>query len=67
MGYILGWKTQPERVRGIALALGTAQVLDGLVHFFKPNFYSSDHEESLASAGNIFFGAGMLGILSAYM
>ena len=67
MSYVLEFKTQSERVRGIALALGTAQVLDGLAHIFKPSFYASDPEESLASAGNIFLGAGLLGLLSAYV
>ncbi len=63
---ILGWKTRLERVRGIALALGAAQTLDGLVHLFHPTFYSANAAEGLSCAGNIFLGAGLLGIMSAY-
>lgn len=63
---ILGWKTRDARIRGIALALGTAQTIDGLVYMFKPDFYSDQPAIGLASAGNIFFGAGLLGIFSVY-
>lgn len=28
---IMGWQTREQRVRGIALALGTAQTIDGIV------------------------------------
>jgi hypothetical protein len=64
--YIMGWTTPYEKVRGIALALGTAQTLDGLVHMFYPAFYASSPAVALGCAANIFFGAGLLGILSAY-
>lgn len=63
---LLGWTTRADRVRGIALALGAAQTIDGLVHFFAPDFYASDPRVGLASAGNIFLGAGLLGIFSVY-
>lgn len=66
LAYLLGWKTAESKVRGIALALGTAQVIDGLVHIFWPTFYSKGHREGIASAGNIFLGAGLLGIFSCY-
>lgn len=66
MSYLLGWKTREARIRGIALALGMAQTLDGVVHVLYPNFYSSNPSFALASAGNIFWGAGLLGILSVY-
>ena len=64
LSYLLGWNSRSDRVRGIALALGTAQVIDGLIFFFRPDFYSPDKGVALAAAGNIFFGAGALGILS---
>lgn len=64
--YTMGWKTPYEKVRGIALALGTAQTIDGLVHIFYPAFYASSPAVALGCAANIFFGAGLLGILSAY-
>jgi hypothetical protein len=67
LSYIMGWKTPHSRVRGIALALGAAQTIDGLVYLFLPDFYSNDPQASVACAGNIFYGAGLLGILSAYM
>jgi len=67
LSYIMGWKTPHSRVRGIALALGAAQTIDGLVHLFMPDFYSTDRNTSVACAGNIFYGAGLLGIFSAYM
>ncbi|KAL7560103.1 hypothetical protein ACA910_005359 [Epithemia clementina (nom. ined.)] len=63
---LMGWKTPSEKVRGIALALGTAQVLDGLVHMLYPSFYDRNPNVGLACAGNIFYGAGLLGIFSAY-
>lgn len=66
MAYVLNWGTSEHKVRGIALALGTAQVLDGLMHIFLPTFYSKNHNEGIASAGSIFFAAGLLGIFSAY-
>jgi hypothetical protein len=66
LSYILGWKTREARIRGIALALGMAQTLDGFVHVLYPSFYSSNPSFALASAGNIFWGAGLLGILSVY-
>jgi hypothetical protein len=53
-------------VRGVALALGVAQVTDGLMHMFYPSFYSSDRDVGIACASNIFLGAGLLGIFSAY-
>jgi hypothetical protein len=66
LSYVLNWRTREEKVRGIALALGTAQVLDGIVHIAHPKFYANDAGEGLACAGNIFWGAGLLGILSCY-
>lgn len=63
---VLGWQTPNEKVRGIALALGTAQTLDGLVHTFWPSFYNPEHGPAVASAGSIFTAAGLLGIFSAY-
>ena len=65
LSYIRNWKTSNEKVRGIALALGTAQVVDGLCHMFYPTFYTNDPSTGLACAGNIFYGAGLLGIFSA--
>jgi hypothetical protein len=65
--YIMGWKTPHERARGVALAIGAAQVTDGLMHLFTPDFYSADRNVGLACAGNIFYGAGLLGIFQAYM
>jgi len=62
----LGWKTPGEKVRGVALALGAAQVTDGLVHMFYPTFYLSDPNVGIACASNTFFGTGLLGIFSAY-
>jgi len=64
---LLGWESPHERVRGVALALGTAQVIDGIVHLFYPKFYNRDRDAAILSAGHIFSGAGLLGILSAYM
>ncbi len=63
---VLGWKTSNDKVRGVAIALGVAQTLDGVVHIFAPNFYSDDPAVALAGAGNVFYGAGILGILSAF-
>jgi ethanolamine transporter EutH len=63
---IMDWKTQYEKVRGIALALGTAQTIDGLVHIFYPAFYATSPSVSLGCAANIFLGAGLLGLFSAY-
>ena len=67
LGSMMGWRTSNERVRGIALALGAAQVVDGLVHLFNPTFYNNDHRVGIACAGNIFYGAGLLGIFSCFM
>ena len=64
--YVMGWKTPYEKVRGVALALGTAQTIDGLVHIFFPTFYATSPAVSVGCAANIFFGAGLLGLLSAY-
>ena len=47
-------------------ALGTAQIIDGLVHLFYPSFYHDNPAIGLGCAGNIFYGAGLLGIFSAY-
>jgi hypothetical protein len=66
MSHIMDWKTPERKVRGIALALGTAQLIDGLVHIFLPTFYSKSYEEGIGCAGNIFLGAGLLGIFSVY-
>ena len=63
---VLGWRSPSERVRGIALALGMAQCVDGLVHFVAPTFYSNDAHAALGSAGAVFFAAGTLGIFSAF-
>lgn len=63
---ILGWKTRSARIRGIALALGMAQTLDGIVHTFYPAFYSNNPYYGIAAAGNIFWGAGLLGIFSVF-
>ena len=63
---ILGWRTREQRVRGIAIALGVAQTIDGVVHLLYPSFYSSNPSVALSAAGHIFFGAGALGILSAF-
>ena len=64
---IAGWKTPTEKVRGVALALAlAAQMVDGLVHIFFPSFYTDHPPTGLACAGNIFWGAGLLGIFSAF-
>jgi hypothetical protein len=67
LGVLCGWKSPEQRVRGIAIALGTAQTIDGLVHMFYPSFYSTNKDVAIACSANIFFGAGLLGIFSAYM
>ena len=67
LAYIMNWKTQYARVRGVAIALGTAQIIDGLVHLFVPHFYDENHRIGIMCAANIFFGAGTLGLFSAYM
>jgi type IV secretory pathway VirB2 component (pilin) len=64
---LCGWRSAHERVRGIAIALGTAQTIDGMMHIWNPTFYSKNRDVAVACAGNIFLGAGLLGILSAYM
>jgi hypothetical protein len=64
---VCGWHTPHERVRGVAIALGTAQTMDGIMHIYHPTFYSKNPNVAIAGAGNIFLGAGLLGILSAYM
>lgn len=63
---LMKWKTPSEKVRGIALALGTAQVIDGLLHIFVPSFYSDHADTKVACAGNVFLGAGLLGLFSAF-
>jgi len=63
---LLGWRTREQRVRGIALALGAAQTIDGLTHIFNPTFYSANAGSAISSAGNIFLGAGLLGIASTF-
>jgi len=63
---ILGWRTRHARVRGIALSLGTAQTLDGIVHMFFPQFYSNDPIAAHYASACVFFGAGTLGIASAF-
>eukprot|EP01126_Amoeba_proteus_P043674 TRINITY_DN4807_c0_g2_i1.p1 TRINITY_DN4807_c0_g2~~TRINITY_DN4807_c0_g2_i1.p1 ORF type:complete len:123 (+),score=21.83 TRINITY_DN4807_c0_g2_i1:51-419(+) len=67
LGYALQWQTQADRTRGIAVGLGAAQVLDGLVHLYHPRFYSDDQNTRIYCAGSIFFVAGLTGILSAFM
>lgn len=66
MSRVLGWRTSNEKVRGIALALGAAQVADGLAHFFYPTIYSPDARVAVGAAGAIFAAAGALGIFSAH-
>jgi hypothetical protein len=66
VGAVLGWETSEEKTRGIALALGVPQVIDGVVHLLFPNFYDKDDQVALQCAGHIFLGAGLLGILSCY-
>jgi hypothetical protein len=63
---LLGWRSAHERVRGIALALGAAQCIDGLVHFYWPGFYSANPRVALGASGSVFAAAGLLGIFSAY-
>ena len=63
---LLGWTRREQRVRGIALALGAAQTIDGAIHIFSPSFYSTNGAAALGSAGAIFSAAGFLGILSVY-
>lgn len=63
---LVGWKSRDEKVRGIAIMLGVAQMIDGVVHLFFPAFYSSNTQQATAASGNIFFGAGALGIASAF-
>jgi hypothetical protein len=65
--YIMDWKTPHARVGDIAIAIGTAQTMDGLVHLFIPNFYNEDRHTAVMCSANIFFLAGLLGIFSAYM
>ena len=55
-----------ERVRGIALALGAAQAIDGLVLVFVPRFYGADADASLGACSSIFLTAGLTGLASAY-
>ncbi len=66
MAALLGWKTSEEKVRGIAIGLGVAQVLDGVAHILFPKIYNNDSNVALSGAGNIFLGAGLLGLFSAY-
>ncbi len=66
LSYLLGWKTREEKLRGVALGIGAAQVLDGLVHVAYPKFYANDAADGLACASSIFWAAGLTGILSCY-
>jgi len=66
VSYILGWRSRAERMRGIALALGAAQAIDGLVHVFVPRFYGADADASLGACSSIFLTAGLTGLASAY-
>jgi type IV secretory pathway VirB2 component (pilin) len=66
LSFVLGWTTPYQKVRGVALALGAAQLTDGVTHMWFPTFYNSDHEVGILCASNIFYGAGLLGIFSAY-
>jgi hypothetical protein len=63
---MLGWETREEKTRGIALGLGVPQLIDGVVHILFPNFYDKDDQIAIQCAGHIFWGAGLLGILSCY-
>lgn len=63
---LLRWNTPADKVRGIALALGTANALDGVAHLVWPTLYSGDAKEQVAAAGNVFLAAGLLGVFSAY-
>ena len=63
---LLKWNTPTDKVRGIALALGTANALDGVAHLVWPTLYSGDAKEQVAAAGNVFLAAGLLGVFSAY-
>lgn len=65
MSMLFGWKTPHQKVRGIALALGAAQVTDGIMQLWFPTFYNNDHRVGILSASNIFLGAGLTGIFSA--
>jgi len=67
LSYVLGLKTSSERLRSITLALGAAQLLDGVAHIVHPAIYSTSSDVAIASAGNIFLGAGLLGIYSVYV
>jgi hypothetical protein len=64
--YALSCETSAERLRGVTLALGAAQILDGVAHIVKPNVYSDNAPVAIASAGNVFFAAGLLGVFSVY-
>jgi hypothetical protein len=66
LSFVLGWTTPYQKVRGVALALGAAQVTDGVMQMWFPTFYNSDHGIGILCASNIFYGAGLLGIFSAY-
>jgi hypothetical protein len=66
MSFLLGWTTPYQKVRGVALALGAAQVTDGIIQMWIPTFYNSDPMVGILCASNIFYGAGLLGIFSAY-
>jgi hypothetical protein len=63
---VLGWETTEEKTRGIALGLGVAQLTDGVVHLLFPSFYDKDDQTAIQCAGHIFWGAGLVGILSCY-
>ena len=66
LSHILNWHTSNERIRGIALALGTAQCIDGVVNMFIPDFYSPNALHALGGVASIFAAAGTLGIFSVY-
>lgn len=63
--YLTNWKSQYVCFRGIAIALGSAQTIDGLMHLFPPHFYGEDHY--IMCSASIFFGAGLLGIFITYI
>ena len=41
--------------------------IDGLVHIYNRTFYSRNTNVAVACAGNIILGAGLVGLLNAYM
>lgn len=68
MATVLGWRSRAQRIRGVALALGAAQTIDGLVFAFYPALYvAASNTEVLRGVGSgIMFTAGLTGIASAY-